>query len=86
MSLPLDLGEPYLLAEQRGEPIGVDVPARDRHADATAGRDLHPPGEQRGQRARAARLRDGLQALEQQPHGGHDLVVGHGPRRGTAAR
>ena len=55
----------------------VDVPARDRHADAQALR-LHLAGQQRGERAGAARLGDDLRALEQQPHRGDDLRVGDG--------
>ena len=46
--------------------------------DAQPARLRHAPGEQRGDRARAARLGDRLAALEQEAHRGDDLlVVGH---------
>ena len=54
---------------------GGDVAAGDRHADALAG-GVDLAREQRGERAGAARLRDGLRALEQEPHGRDDLLVG----------
>ena len=64
-------------ADQLGEALGGHVPARDRHADAQA-RGVDPPRQQGGEGARAARLRDGLRALEEQAHRGHDLLVGDG--------
>ena len=47
-------------ASSRENRAAVDVAAGDRHADAQA-RGVDPPGQQRRERAGAARLRDGLQ-------------------------
>ena len=64
-------------ARSSAKRAAVDVAARERHADAQAlGVDL--ARQQRGERARAARLGDGLGALEQEAHGVDDLGVGDG--------
>src|SRR3954469_7991760 len=68
---------PRASRDQLGESRRGHVPAGDRHADAEAFR-LHPAGQQRGERAGPARLRDDLRAFEQQLHRGDDLLVGDG--------
>src|SRR5579863_5085522 len=61
------------------EPPRVDVAARDDDADATRVRHdlVDPPGEDRREPRRAARLDDELQAVEGEPHGVEDLGVAH---------
>src|SRR5690242_16846095 len=64
-----------LAADELGEACGGHVSAADRHADAQAAHVTHTAGQQCGERARAGRLGDGLEPLEQEPHRIDDLGV-----------
>src|SRR3954454_12359586 len=55
-----------LRVNELGEPFGGHVPPRDRDAAARAAHVAGPPRQQRGHRAGAGGLGDGLDALEQE--------------------